>query len=97
MLLNADVPIEFSPGKHGMGEQHYLYAREPSGLRVEINAGGYRNYEPGWQTVSYEPHQGSNVVCKNLGMPQSMFESFPPVGFAPAAAGDAHAATGLFT
>ena len=79
VLLNADVAIEFGPGKHGMGEQDYLYIREPGGMRIEINAGGYRNYEPDWETVRYEPHQGSNVFYKNLGMPHSMFESFPPV------------------
>ena len=79
VLLNADVAIEFGPGKHGMGEQDYLYIREPGGMRVEINAGGYRNYEPDWETVRYEPQQGSNVFYKNLGLPHSMFESFPPV------------------
>ena len=77
VLLNADVAIEFGPGKHGMGEQDYLYFREPGGMRVEINAGGYRNYEPDWQTVRYEPHQGSNVFYRNLGLPHSMFESLP--------------------
>ena len=49
MLLNADVPIEFGPGRHGMGEQEYLYVREPGGLRIELNTGGYRNYEPDWE------------------------------------------------
>ena len=46
VLLNHDVAIEFGPGKHGMGEQDYVYVREPGGLRIEINAGGYRNHEP---------------------------------------------------
>ena len=96
VLLNHDVAIEFGPGKHGMGEQDYVYVREPGGLRIEINAGGYRNYEPDWQTVRYEPQQGSNVFYKNLSMPPSMFESFPPVEFAPDAANEAQAATGLF-
>ena len=82
MLLNADVAIEFGPGKHGMGEQDYLYIREPGGMRIEINAGGYRNYEPDWETVRFEPQQGSNVFYKNLGLPHSMFESFPPVEMA---------------
>lgn len=77
VFLNAGVAIEFGPGKHGMGEQDYLYVRDPSGMRVEINAGGYRNYEPDWETVRFEPQQGSNVFYKNLAMPPSMFESFP--------------------
>ncbi len=96
VLLNADVAIEFGPGKHGMGEQDYLYIREPGGMRVEINAGGYRNYEPDWETVRYEPHQGSNVFYKNLGLPHSMFESFPPVEMTHEKAEETRAATGLF-
>ncbi|MEN3279038.1 MAG: catechol 2,3-dioxygenase [Solirubrobacteraceae bacterium] len=97
VFLNADVAIEFGPGKHGMGEQDYLYVREPGGMRVELNAGGYRNYDPDWEPVRYEPQQGSNVFYKNLAMPHSMFESFPPVELAPVDAGGAKTATGLFT
>ena len=66
VFLNQDVAIEFGPGRHGMGEQDYLYVRDPSGMRVEINAGGYRNYEPDWEPVRFEPQQGSNVFYKNL-------------------------------
>ena len=96
VLLNQDVAIEFGPGKHGMGEQDYLYIRDPAGFRIEINAGGYRIYEPDWEVVRFEPQQGSNVFYKNLAMPTSMFESFPSVEFTPQAADDAKAATGLF-
>jgi catechol 2,3-dioxygenase len=96
VLLNADVPIEFGPGKHGMGEQDYLYVREPGGVRVELNAGGYRNYEPDWEPVRFEPDQGSNVFYKNLAMPHSMFESFPPVDLTQDEVESAKAATGLF-
>src|SRR5262249_30868550 len=42
-LLEAGVGIEFGPGRHGMGEQTYLYFREPGGLRLEIDSGGHRN------------------------------------------------------
>jgi catechol 2,3-dioxygenase len=96
VLLNQDVAIEFGPGKHGMGEQDYLYFREPGGVRIELNTGGYRNYEPDFETVRFEPQQGSNVFYKNNVLPMSMFESFPPVEFAPPQAEKAKAATGLF-
>jgi catechol 2,3-dioxygenase len=96
VLLNQDVEIEFGPGKHGMGEQDYLYFREPSGMRIELNTGGYRNYEPDFETVRFEPQQGSNVFYKNAALPHSMFESFPPVEIAPLEAEEAKAATGLF-
>jgi catechol 2,3-dioxygenase len=79
ILINADVPIEFGPGRHGMGEQDYLYVREPGGARVEINTGGYRLYVPDWETKRWVPSQGSNVFYRNVAMPQSMMEASPPV------------------
>lgn len=59
------------------GERDYLYCREPSGLRVELNAGGYRNQEPDWKTVGWTVSQGGLSFYKNITMPHSMFESFP--------------------
>jgi catechol 2,3-dioxygenase len=77
VLVDHDVAIEFGPGKHGLGEQDYLYVREPSGLRVELNAGGYRLSQPDWRPVGWTVDQGANVYYKNQGMPDTMFESFP--------------------
>lgn len=85
VLLDADIAIEFGPGRHGMGEQDYLYCREPGGLRIELNSGGYKNYEPDFPVARWTPKQGSNVYYKNLKMPHSMFESFPPVDMSSAA------------
>ena len=78
VLIDADVPIEFGPGRHGHGEQDYLYFREPGGVRIEINTGGYRNHQPDWTPVIWVPSQGSNVFYRNLTAPHSMMESFPP-------------------
>ncbi|GAC1300661.1 MAG: catechol 2,3-dioxygenase [Ktedonobacteraceae bacterium] len=78
VLLEAGVPIEFGPGEHGMGEQFYIYFREPGGMRIELNASGYRNYVPDLEPVKWLPSQGSATRYRNLGMPDSMFESFPP-------------------
>ena len=78
VLLDEGVEIEFGPGRHGHGEQDYLYFREPGGCRIEINSGGYRNYEPDWKPVRWTPSQGSNVYYRNLALPHSMFESMPP-------------------
>jgi catechol 2,3-dioxygenase len=77
-LLEHGVAIEFGPGRHGMSEIDYLYFREPSGLRVELNSGSYRNYEPDWEPKRWTASQGSNVFFRNLAMPESMMESFPP-------------------
>ena len=65
-------------------------------IRVEINAGGTRNYEPDWEPVRYMPQEGSNVFYKNLAMPPSMFESFPPVEAPPEGERSAQEKTGLF-
>lgn len=78
VLLEAGTTIEYGPGQHGMGEQHYLYSREPGGLRIELNSGGYRNYIPDWEPVKWVPSQGSNSMYRNSMMPDSMTESFPP-------------------
>jgi catechol 2,3-dioxygenase len=86
VLLNAGATIEFGPGRHGMGEQEYLYFREPGGARLELNTGGYRNYQPDWEPVKWTPAQGSNTFYRNVAMPDSMLEAFPPA--APAAQRD---------
>jgi catechol 2,3-dioxygenase len=78
VLMESGVDLEFGPGKHGMGEQTYLYFREPGGLRLEVNSGGYRNYQPDWEPVKWLPSQGSNTMYRNLSMPDSMLEAFPP-------------------
>jgi catechol 2,3-dioxygenase len=78
ILLEAGMPIEYGPGAHGMGEQTYLYFREPGGMRIELNASGYRNYVPDWEPVRWVPSQGSNTMYRNTSMPDSMTESFPP-------------------
>lgn len=77
IMTENSVPIEYGPSIHGIGEQHYLYFREPSGLRVELNSGGYRNYVPDWKPRTWTPKQGSNNVFRNWNMPESMMQAFP--------------------
>jgi catechol 2,3-dioxygenase len=79
ILLNAGTPIEFGPGRHGMGEQEYLYFREPGGVRLEIVTGGYRLYMPDWEPTKWTPAQGSQTFYRNLQMPDSMLEGTPHV------------------
>ncbi len=76
-LMENGTQIEFGPGRHGMGDIDYLYFREPSGMRIELNSGTLRNYEPDWQPVRWTNGQGANVFFRNVEMPHSMFESFP--------------------
>ena len=78
MLMEAGVPIEYGPGRHGMGFQTYLYFREPGGMRIELNSGGWRNYQPDWQPVRWTPAQGSNDFYRQNKFPNSMMQAFPP-------------------
>lgn len=78
LLLENGVPIEYGPSIHGIGEQNFLYYREPSSFRIELNTGGYRNYVPDWEPNTWRPSLGSNNFYKNGTMPKTMGESFPP-------------------
>lgn len=78
VLLENGIPIEYGPSIHGIGEQNFLYYREPSTLRIELNTGGYRNYVPDWEPNTWKPSLGSNNFYRNSAMPMSMTESFPP-------------------
>ena len=78
LLIEQGTRIEYGPGRHGIGEQSYLYFREPGGVRIEINTGGYRNYIPDWEPANWHVSQGSNTMYRNIGMPDSMMEAFPP-------------------
>jgi catechol 2,3-dioxygenase len=71
--------IDQGPGQHGIGEQNYLYFRDPVGLRYELNSGGYRNYVPDWEPVIWRPEQGSNNVYRTeIGMPAVGLVNIPP-------------------
>ena len=77
IMTENGVPIEYGPSMHGIGEQHFLYFREPSGLRIELNSGGYRNYVPDWKPNTWRPSEGANSHFRNWNMPDSMMEAFP--------------------
>ena len=77
VLMERGIPIEYGPSIHGIGEQNFLYYREPSTLRIELNTGGYRNYVPDWEPNTWKPSLGSNNFYRNGAMPMSMTESFP--------------------
>jgi catechol 2,3-dioxygenase len=80
ILQEAGVALEYGPGRHGMGENTYLYVREPSGFRIEVFSGGYRNYMPDWKPVRWTPEQGSNDMYRNRPAPDSIMELFPTGG-----------------
>jgi catechol 2,3-dioxygenase len=79
VFMANDTPIEFGPGVHGADEITYLYVREPGGMRIEINAGGWENHLPDWKATTWLPSQGATTLWKNLEMPHSMMDCFPMV------------------
>lgn len=85
ILMEAGTAMEYGPGVHGIGEQDFLYFREPSSLRLEVNSGGYRNYVPDWEPRLWTPSLGSLDFYRNRSMPMSMTESFPLADGAPSA------------
>ena len=78
LLMENGVDIEYGPTIHGIGEQTFLYYREPSSMRIELNTGGYRNYVPDWEPNTWTTSQGSYDIYRNSSRPLSLTDSFPP-------------------
>ena len=62
VFLANDTPIEFGPGIHGMDEIMYLYVREPGGLRIEVNSGGWINCDARLGRAGAPPARGPDDV-----------------------------------
>src|SRR5262245_9621462 len=78
-LIEQGHEIDFGPGQHGIGEQHYLYFRDPVGLRYELNSAGYRNYVPDWQPVRWRLEDGGNNAYRTeIAMPAVHTMPVPP-------------------
>jgi catechol 2,3-dioxygenase len=78
-IIEHGGTVDFGPGQHGIGEQNYLYFRDPTGLRYELNSGGYRNYVPDWEPVVWRPEEGSNNAYRTeIGMPAVYMVEIPP-------------------
>ena len=78
-LVEHGHDIDFGPGEHGIGEQHYLYFRDPVGLRYELNSGGYRNYVPDWEPAIWRFEDGPNNTYRTeIGMPAVHMVEIPP-------------------
>lgn len=78
-LVEHGRDIDFGPGQHGIGEQNYLYFRDPAGLRYELNSGGYRNYVPDWEPVCWRIEDGPNNTYRTeIEMPAVHMAPIPP-------------------
>jgi catechol 2,3-dioxygenase-like lactoylglutathione lyase family enzyme len=51
LFVDADVPIEAAPSKHGVAQGFFLYGFEPGGNRIEVTTGGYFVYDPDFEPI----------------------------------------------
>jgi catechol 2,3-dioxygenase len=81
LYRDAGLEIEYGPGKHGVGENLFLYVREPGGIRIELFSGGYMLYAPDIFPFEWCVSQGSlNVWNPNHMIPDGyLFGAFPPL------------------
>jgi len=81
LYREAGLEIEYGPGKHGVGENLFLYVREPGGMRVELFSGGYMLYAPDIFPFEWRVSQGSlNVWNPSHMIPDGyLFDAFPPL------------------
>ncbi|UGS35300.1 VOC family protein [Capillimicrobium parvum] len=78
-LIEHGHAIDYGPGQHGIGEQNYLYFRDPAGLRYELNSGGYRNYVPDWEPARWGIEDGPNNSYRTeVAMPAVHMVAIPP-------------------
>jgi len=76
----AGLDVEYGPGKHGVGENLFLYVREPGGMRIELFSGGYMLHDPDIFPFEWKVSQGSlNSWNPNHAVPDGfLFERFHP-------------------
>ena len=53
VFVDADVPIEAAPSKHGVAQGFFLYGFEPGGNRIEVTTGGYFVYDPDFEPITW--------------------------------------------
>ena len=51
LFVDAGVPIEAAPSKHGVAQGFFLYGFEPGGNRIEVTTGGYFVYDPDFEPI----------------------------------------------
>lgn len=52
ILSENDIEIDGGPGRHGISQAIFLYARDPgSGHRLELFSGGYLVLDPDWEPI----------------------------------------------
>ena len=53
VFVDAGVPIEAAPSKHGVAQGFFLYGFEPGGNRIEVTTGGYFVFDPDFEPITW--------------------------------------------
>lgn len=80
VFVDAGLSIEYGPARHGVGENLFLYVREPGGMRVELFSGGYLNAIPDWEPVRHLGSRGLSYWNPDQRPPEHfLVDAFPPL------------------
>lgn len=54
VFTEVGITIDAGPGKHGISQAYFLYAREPGGNRIELFGDtGYLIFDPSWEPITW--------------------------------------------
>jgi catechol 2,3-dioxygenase len=53
IFVDAGVPVEAAPSKHGVAQGFFLYGFEPGGNRIEVTTGGYFVFDPDFEPITW--------------------------------------------
>lgn len=80
VFVDAGLAIEYGPARHGVGENLFLYVREPGGMRVELFSGGYLNAIPDWEPTRHLGSRGVSYWNPDQRPPEHFLtDAFPPI------------------
>ena len=73
------VEILNGPGKHAVGENFYLYVREPGGHKIEMYTSGYMIYAPDWGPIEWKASERPESAWSSYWPDAAMRDALPPV------------------
>ena len=82
LYVEAGLTIEYGPGKRGVGENLFLYVREPGGMRVELFSTAVTCCT---RPISFRSNGRSRRELSTFGIPNRiipdgyLFDAFPPL------------------
>jgi catechol 2,3-dioxygenase len=77
LAREADLKVEFGPGRHGIGGATFVYILEPGGNRIELMGDpGYMIFDPAWRTVVWQASEFPNAAAWTGAPPPDSFLTY---------------------